>query len=341
MTFGPHTRSIRVGCVALGVAACGAPLVRPVEPVEPPGPRSCPPASEVRYAIWSIPGAWEIENGPPGMPATGFWRFPVGFRQVDDGAPSPGPVAREDLDSLGLESVPDALYVLAPDAPPCRVQIAGYLGELVDDGVANVRVSAIATECPRPEAREMEGWAVPDDPAGCRLSLPGARVATLLVEDATGVHLPASIPPVPSPYAAALPPQVCEPPCTTLWSIRVVDGPTALAEVWATYLVPGAPDDRCNWEYEDHAGLYAVRTDGIARPLPYPAIDLGDVPPRTLAGALVDASGTRVVLLTDHARWGAYELEPSGALGLGRMMETYFGVEEDGIFRSLAPNCGP
>jgi hypothetical protein len=98
------------------------------------------------------------------------------------------------------------------------------------------------------------------------------------------------------------------------------------------------PDQPCSWISADYTGLHT----GGGEPIEWPPEDPEGTwrRPRTLAGLLVDANATRVVLLTDHAWSGTYDLV-GGELVAGRELEEYFPHEEDGTFRSLGPYCGP
>lgn len=302
--------------------------------------RACPHASAVRYASWAVPSATDLPYLAPGLPTTGFWSIPIGYRIVDDGAPEAGPMTPEALATFGLEAVPSDLFVLRAGAAPCRARVSGYVAELIEDGLANVRVSAISTDCQASEARAI-GWVTPGDPSGCEVVTPTRLGIVELVYDDAGTRMPPIVAPVPAPYAAVIPPATCTPPCQTLWRIDVADGPTDVAEIWIDRITPGDPAEPCGWtEIESTPGLYAVGQDGVAHAMPYPDDD-GYERAMTLAGVLRDGSGTRVVLFTTHAAWGAFELTPESRLGEGRLVQTFVPNEEDGEYRSLAPYCGP
>lgn len=304
--------------------------------------RTCPAASQVRFARWATPDDLVLGAGPSGIPTTGAWLVPLGFRRVEAGAPPPGPLEAERLGELGLEAVPETLHVLRAGAAACPTRVAGYVADLIEDGVPNVRISAITSGCAPADPRAERGWVALVDPLACVLSLPVERGALRLVEsDDGGTTLPAELVPVPAPYAAALRPLPCEAPCGTLWRLWVAEGAWNVAELWIDAITPGPPDEPCNWvDIDGYSALYVVLDDGVARELPFPDVD-GFRPPMTLAGTLGDESGTRVVLLDDHSRWGAYELDETGAFGVGRTVDEYLPTEEDGLFRSNAPNCGP
>lgn len=307
----------------------------------------CPRASAIRHAH---------ARREPGAPR---WGIALGRTELDEdqatadaldalGDVPPATVTREELLALGFEPGPDVVWLLRTDGAPCRAAITSFTATRVVDGLANLRYEAVTTDCVGSERDGAEAWVSDVEPGSdCMLREPALAGSVELVVSADGdVTVPTTRAPVPAPFATHLPVPVVtyadvEPEvlaaAPVLWSMRRARGAPDVVELWVSHVFADPPDSPCSWLSADYAGLHL----GTGEPIAWPSTE--DEPegrPRTLAGLLVDGEATRVVLLTDHAWSGTYDLAGS-TLTPGRALDEYIGHEEDGVFRSLGPYCGP
>lgn|GEM_PF-3373115 len=304
-------------------------------------PRGCPDATAVALAQWS---PRTVAGSPPhrGTPKDAAWLVRLGFREVGaDDAPDPGPVPGYQLAKLGLGPLPTDVWFLRPGLAPCPAKVTGYVAERVEDGVPIIRLSAVLAGCAAPADDEpwTAGWISFEgvEPVGCRLELPARIGARVGVAAADGTF---AIPPLtvettlPEVWDLAVPVADCA-GCETLWSVDAVAvADPAISAVTITDVVPGIAA-ACELDARTSYGWFATPSAGAA-PV---RLDLPEA--YDLAGALVDPRGTRAVLAIGVDRWAAYDLGADGALGAGRAV-TYTTVsEEDLLWHSLAPYCGP
>ncbi len=323
-------RILAAGIVGAAALACGGGL-RGVE-----GPADgCPPAAAVRYAEWRA--ADELHP-------TAAWAVPLGA-WADDPTDSnrvpalqPGLVDPSAVINRGHETLPAELWLLREGGAPCLARVTGYLAEPFDDPRPGTQLSALATGCePAADATD-RAWLllVATPPTACSLVMPTA-VGRFAAEEADGGFAIAETrEPLPAPWADVTPVAECEPPCATLWDVRATAGEPALTEVLVTRITPSATADACGWPATDHHAIYASRAGAAPVELAIP--DLPADGAMTLAGALVDAGGTRVALFTDAGAWAAYPVGDDG-LGAGRRTRFLLPSEYSFVHRSLAPFC--
>ena len=323
-----------VGALAI-VVGCGGPGLRL------PAPGGCPAAAHLGFAQWAAPRPPDDKGTPDAA-----WLVRLGHRVPAPGVPEAGPLHAYEVKRLGLGPLPPVVWLMRPGAAPCRGAIGGYVAELVDDGPRSIMISAILTGCPGSGETVARGWVAlgGDEPTGCEVRLPEPAGARLGQESEAGFTV------APATEATRLPEALqqltlagaCAAPCELLWSRETIAGDPALHAVVITRVVPGA--DACNLEVSNEHGLYATGPDGALRLLRGPEADDGGWAPlgyTTLAGALHDATGNRVVLAVGLDDWSAYDVDSDGRLGDGRTVQYFVAHEEDNLHLSLAPYCGP
>lgn len=333
---------------SLSLAGCGGPTTQ----ATPRG--GCPSAETVALATWNPGGDEPQYQGSPVEPA---WLVRLGYREPaggrwgdDEGAPASstepvleaGPVQGYDIAKLGLGPLPGEVWLLRPELPACLGKIAGYVAVLYEDGPRSLGISAVLTGCPGPTDDNFElGWIsfAGGDPTGCSLVLPEKGTERAGAEADEGVFSieRAEVNRIPSPWESTVPDEPCA-NCEQLWSVSAVSAETGpvVAQVIVTDVVPPADDtpaSACELETHTRAGIYAVGESG-------PPVHLGleDV---GLHGALVDTRGVRVALGTGIDRWAAVDVLPDARPGASRTVQYFIAHEEDSLWLSMAPYCGP
>lgn len=332
------TIAVLVGSASL--LACGGPSNRGT----PPG--GCPPAEAVAFAQWSPGGAHA------GAPAEDAWLVRLGYRDVpgehgDDEVPAPptepvlapGPLPGYDVAKLGLGPLPPTVWLLRAGLPPCAAQVTGHVVERFEDGPISHAISAVLAGCPGPtDDSYAVGWIsfAGGEPKDCRVELPAEVSRRTGVESEDGKYTidPSGESVVPAPWQVAMPQEPCD-NCAQLWSIETVAGDPAISAVIVTDVVlPIDPEGgACNLETHTHFGIYATPKDGAPVPIP-----LEDV---SLYGALVDTRGARVVLGAGVDHWAVADVAADGTPGASRTVQFFLKHEEDSLWHSMAPYCGP
>lgn len=301
----------------------------------------CPGAMAIDLAQWAAPRP--PDDSGKTAPA---WLVRLGHRVPGPDAPEPGPLPAYVVAKLGLGPLPPTVWLLRAGERACRGQIAGYVAELVDDGPRSIMISAVLTGCPGAAESYARGWVSLDEhePLGCEVRLPeavGERVGETSEAGFT-VAPETDASRLPDAWQDATPEGACDAPCETLWSIATVPGEPALHAVLVSEVVPNA--DACMVDDRSAFGLYATTPDGAQHLLRGPTVDASGWAPltyTTLAGALHDGAGNRVVLAVGLDDWSAYDLAADGSLGAGRTVQFFVAHEEDSLHLSLAPDCGP
>lgn len=299
----------------------------------------CPSAAQVGFAQWARP---QPAKGDRAVDAA--WLIRLGERAAGPGAPEPGPLQGYEVAKLGLGPLPPTVWLLRAGAPACAGTIAGYVAERVEDGPPSIMISAVLTGCPAGAEPYARGWIslASAEPVGCEVRLPeadGARRA----DDPGGVVTVAAeteATRLPDRWLPFAPAGACAAPCTTLWSVETIAGTPALHALQIADVEPGPA--ACARAEDRAAGLYATATDGSLHPLRGAAVDASGWAPlaeTTLAGALHDGGGNRVVLAVGLDDWSAYDVSADGALGDGRTVQYFVARTGDRLPDALAPTC--
>jgi hypothetical protein len=301
-----------------------------------PPAAGCPPASGVALAQWSGGNAYQ---GTPEEPA---WLVRLGFRPGDyeheDALhPAPGPVPSYEISKLGLGPLPDQVWLFRPGAAPCPAKVASYVSERVDDGPISARISAVLTGCPAPAADETypQAWIsfAGGEPTGCELRVPvrtGQRTGVFDDDNTYSVAPLTAETELPAAWQSVAPDTDCGDGCAVLWAVDTVDSDPSISSVTITHLTLGP--DACALEFTDRHGIYATAKDAAPTPLPLS-------PELALDGVLVDTRGPRVVLASGIDRWEVLDLD--GATAPARSVQFFLRNEEDILWHSMAPYCGP
>ena len=311
---------MRPALVALPIvllAACGGPASTS------PGATGCPPATAVALARW---------HDADRVGETGDYRVPLGYRAAETpDTPVPGPVPSFVMSRLGLGPLPPSVWLLRPGVAPCAAQIAGYVAErrIDRDGGDGVELAAVLSGCAAPDDDAALAWVslVGAEPTGCRLVAPARVDARVASFDGDAFALPEPAP-LPEAWAALVTPAECDAPCERLWSIDELAGAPLLTEVVVTELESNL--DVCAVAPVDRGGVFATVAGGAPIAIPLP---LGIA----LDGALVDDSGTRVVLGRSASQWVAVDLFADGQPGARREVTITSGADQ--LPRSHAPEC--
>lgn len=312
----------------------------------------CPAPADVHLARWR-PGDADSEGS--GAPALARWDVPLGYVDLgwEDPVPPLGPTDEAELRQRGLTPLPPTLLLQHGDAAPCVARVVGYDRELVDIGPRSVVTSARLAGCELTDGSDWAlGWTLPGTTSAesCRLVVAKLAGTHELDERSAGVTVPPAVPPPAAiaPAVARLPePAECGGRCARLWRLTEVPTPRPVYQLIWTWILPGAPDESCNWDRWDHRGLYATGADGAVTRVDRDD-DSGADDDRPimngagfdLVGALVDRAGVALLLGIDVDRYAVAPMTADG-LGEARGRRYFQRHEEDSAWRSLAPYCGP
>ncbi len=326
------------GLIVLVLAAC--PAKRTTEPSLAGAGVGCPSASGVYIASY-------VRSGDDGKGHAG-WVLPLHDAKVAslDGVAEFATIDPAAAAAAGVPAPPQNLWLMLPNAAPCKATIGGYYAAAIDVPTKNIAYGA-----------ELAGCAAPADPSdaiaialvseqvpGQCVAISPRPIATRLGEtDKANVwSRPTKETPIPPAFAKVVPAKDCAAPgCEKLWSIAQVEiegKPIAWAGAinWLA-IPPGAkPASQCEWKTETFAGFFIAGPDGD--PVQVPPIEAEH--PLVLTAVLRDSGGARILLALGTGEYAAYDLS-NGEAKLGRHLVWLIDHPESyGSIDRIGPDCG-
>ncbi len=327
------------GCASHAATAKGG-ATTPPGPSTPTGPvAGCPGAAAVHLA-WFLPPSATNDHSHSG------WVLPLHDAVVStiDGLPAYTTLDAAAASAAGVPAPPPSVWLLQPDAAPCRAITGGYFGAADDAGTPNVAYGVELTGCPAPsEHEDASAIAVVSElpPTECQMLVPRPVAARLGDEQAGAWHVPVKQTPVPAAVAAAVPAHVCvAPACQALWAVAEIDHadhPVAYTGAfnWITIPPGAAAATQCDWKSEHFSGFFTVGADGAAT-----QVTAGMEHPLPLVAALADRTGVKVLFAAGPGEYATYDLA-AGTATLGRHL-VWLAPATDAFAHidSLGPSCG-
>src|SRR5512138_2742812 len=287
----------RLAWLSLALALAGCPPKRGGGgPIDATGV-GCPPASGVYVASYLTP-----EDGAKGG-HTG-WVLPLADKIVSslEGTPDYAPLDGAAAAAAGVPAPPATVWLMAPNARPCKPAIGGYYAAAIDAPTPNLAYGVELNGCAAPQDPQNASAIVlvsDAEPNDCKIVTPH-RVAERLGETDKQSHWqrPTKETPVPPALASLIPQKTCTPPtCEKLYSIAQVDlgdGKPVAYAVAVNWLAipPGSPPEaQCEWKAETFSGFFVAGESGAPT-----KISEAQEHPLALTAVLADRTGAHVLL---------------------------------------------
>jgi hypothetical protein len=219
----------------------------------------------------------------------------------------------------GATSTNDPVWILGDGVPPCRMTPGPFLllREVGGGGPRYERVVRVLDgACPK-EGRSERAVAFQEanPPSRCHL------------------HSERRMEELPPPDGI-IPQKPCEPPgCEYKKLVRGGSvGRSTVLEITATWLHP-TEEHECSWEHDDFYGIFVQSTPGTR------FVKLNDV--WELFGVLADDGGLRAVIGDSMWIMSFVPIAPSGQPEKVLQVRTQPAHDEEQVWNSLAPYCGP
>lgn len=294
----------------------------------------CPSASNVHLASFV-----QAEGGQ------GHWVLPLHDKVVAsvEGVAEYARIDAATATAAGVPAAPASLWLLLPNAAPCKATIGSFYAAAVADGPPNIAYGVELAGCPAPpkEAVDASSIAVVSEaiPSACKVVAPRPVASRLGETDGKGVWTaPKQATPIPAAFEKIVPPKECAAPsCEKLWSVAQVEvGGKPVA--WAAainWLAVGEPDKQCEWPVEKFSGFFVAGPDGTPT-----KVTEGQDHPLALVGVLADGGGAKILFASGPGEYTAYDLGPQGAT-VGRHLVWLVPHEESFAETDrLGPDCG-
>lgn len=294
----------------------------------------CPTASSVYLTSYL-----QAEGGK------GHWVLPLHDKLVPsvEGVADYARIDAAAATAAGVPQPPSSLWLLLPNAEPCKATIGSYYAAAITEGAPNMAYGVELSGCAAPpkEAVDASAIAVVSEaiPSGCKVVAPRPVASRLGETDAQGAwSAPKKETPIPAELAKIVPPKECAAPaCEKLWSVAQVDvGGKPVA--WAAainWLTVGEAGKQCEWPVEKFSGFFVAGADGT--PV---KVTEGQDHPLALVGVLADSGGAKVLFASGPGEYTAYDLGASGAT-VGRHLVWLVPHEESFAETDrLGPECG-
>jgi hypothetical protein len=306
-----------LGCGPAGLPSRHEPSVRSSRratdtPVEQQG--QCPPLERARVATF------DYDQGSKGR----RWLLPEVVVDVDLYKELPEQDPEQTLDEAGARargatSTNDPVWILGDGVPPCRMTPGPFLllREAGGGGPRYERVVRVLDgACPK-EGRSERAVAFQEanPPSMCHL------------------HSERRMEELPPPDGI-IPQKPCEPPgCEYKNLVRGGSvGRSTVLEITATWLHP-TEEHECSWAHDDFYGIFVQSTPGT------PFVKLNDL--WELFGVLADDRGLRAVIGDSMWIMSFVPIAPSGQPEKVLQVRTQPAHDEEQVWNSLAPYCGP
>lgn len=274
----------------------------------------CPPLERARVATL------DDEQGSKGR----RWLLPEVVVDVDPYKEIPEQDPEQVLDEAGARargatSTNDPVWILGDGVPPCRM-IPGPFLLLRETGGGGPRservVRVLDGACPKQGRSERAvAFQEASPPSRCRLySQQGMEE--------------------PLPPDGIIPRKPCEPlGCEYKQLVRGGSiGRSTILEITSTWLYP-TEEHECSWAHDDFYGIFVQPKPGT------PFVKLKDV--WGLFGALADDRGLRAVIGDSMWIMSFVPVGPSGQPDKAFQVRTQVAHDEEQVWNSLAPYCGP
>ena len=314
----------------------GCPPKKSGGPFLPAASAGCPTASGVHVAshLTAEPGA----KGHTG------WVLPLFDKTVEtlDGVADYATLDAATATAAGVPAPPTNLWLMVPNAQPCKVGIGSYYAAAIDAPTKNIAYGVELSGCPAPQQGATDATAIvlvsDDPPSACGIVTPKPIAERLGDLDKDGKwSRPTKQTPIPEDVAAAIPARECAAPaCEKLWSIgRVELGGKPVAWAGAVNWID-APDPICDAKVETFSAVFVAGPDG--KPV---ALHDGQDHRLPLFAVLTDKTGRIVVLASGSGEYTAYDYA-NGQATVGRHL-VWLVPHPDSFdeIERLVPECAP
>jgi hypothetical protein len=243
--------------------------------------------------------------------------------------------------AAGVPAPPQNLWLMVPNARPCKVAAGSYYAAAIDAPTKNIAYGVELSGCPAPQQGAADATAIvlvsTDPPSACGIVTPKPVAERLGESDKDGKwSRPVKETPIPADIAAQIPARECTAPaCEKLWSIGQVElGGKPVA--WAGAVNWVAPDQICTAKPETFSAVFVAGPDG--KPL---KVTDGQDHRLPLFAVMTDKTGRIVVLASGSGEYTAYDYA-NGQATVGRHLVWLLPHPDsfDEIER-LVPECGP
>lgn len=276
----------------------------------PPTGVGCPAARDVYMTSYLSP--------PDGEAGRAGWVLPLHSTTENiEGEPGYVTLPREAAAAAGVPAAPASLWLLVPNAPPCKATIGAYYAATITDGTPQYSYGVELDGCPAPPDPE-EGAAIAiasvESPSQCQAVAPRPIAERLGTQGEEGPwQRPTTETPLPPALAATLPAKACTAPgCEMLWSMAAVEvGPKTVVWAGAVNWLTTSGADPCTWSVEAESGIYLPTATGAAK------LTDGQDRPLGLVAALVDTGAAKILVAAGPGEYTTYDLA-GGAATVGR-----------------------
>ena len=293
----------RLACSSLVLALAACPSKSSTTTPQRQAGAGCPSAAGVYLASYVTQ---EPAKGPSG------WAVALHAAPASADAPDYANIDAAAASAAGVPAPPTGtLWLVTPEAAPCRASIGRYYAAKIDQSVS---YGVVLEGCPAPKNPEEAGGIVmvsEQPPTGCRFEGPQPIAGRLGEMDANKQwQHPTKESPLPPPLASALPEHECVPPsCEKLWAFAEVniDGkPVAWTGAY-NWLHVGDAAQQCQWPAERVSGFWIPSDSGAIK------VGEGDEHSLPLIAVLADAGGAKVALAEANGEYATYDLAPGSA----------------------------
>jgi hypothetical protein len=247
--------------------------------------------------------------------------------------------------AAGVPQPPQNLWLMLPNAQPCKATIGSYYAAAIDAPTKNIAYGVELSGCGAlldPTDATAIALVSNEPPGQCSILPPKPVAARVGETDKDGRwSRPAKETAIPPAFAAVVPDRPCVAPCEKLWAIGQVDvggKPVAWAGAvnWLEIPADARPEQQCEWKAETFSGFFVAGPDG--NPV---KVTEGQDHPLSLFAVLADGGGAKVLLAAGPGEYTAYDYK-SGAATVGRHLVWLVPHPESyGHLDKLGPDCGP
>jgi hypothetical protein len=276
------------------------------------------------------------------------WVLPLHDKVVDslDGVADYAQIGAAAAAAAGVPQPPQSLWLMLPNAGPCRATVGGYYAAAIDAPTKNIAYGVELSGCaapPDPSDATAIALASPLPPSGCTILPPKPVAARVGTTDKQGKwSRPTKETPIPGAFLTVVPERTCAAPtCEKLWAIGQVEvGGKAIAWSgavnWLEIPADSPPDQQCTWKAERFSGMFVAGPDGKLV-----KVTEGQDHPLSLFAVLADSGGAKIVLAAGPGEYTAYDYA-NGAVTVGRHLVWLVPHPESyGALDNLGPECGP